>query len=93
MAARKYKGHFLFYLYRALGSSDETQVHLSLLHGTGSLKDETLYGELSQSYAEVSRMLFAFIQSVERRHERPHYLKGKAGEPDLPVADDPDPPF
>src|SRR5687767_13208827 len=44
---RKYRDSFLSYLWRALGSADETKEHLDYLHQTGSLKDPALYATLS----------------------------------------------
>ena len=42
-ALRKYKNEYLYYLYRALGSSEETVEHLHLLFRTKSFLDEKLY--------------------------------------------------
>ncbi len=89
---RRHKGLYLFYLYRALGSSDESQEHLKLLHETGSLVDLEAFKALMSNYMELSKKLFRFIQVVEQRYEKPHYLK------DLPLqdldsaVDDPGPP-
>jgi four helix bundle protein len=74
-AQRKYKGIYLSYLYRALGSSDETQEHLMFLFKTGSFKDKNLYDRLLSSYEKLSGKLFRFIRAVEGMHESPHYLK------------------
>ncbi len=74
-ALRKYKNEFLHYLWRAYGSSEETLEHLLLLFETESLKDEKLYHELAESYKQLNRMLFNYIQSVERTFETPTFLK------------------
>lgn len=86
-ALRKYKNEFLHYLWRAYGSSEETLEHLSLLFETSSLKDEKLYQDLSESYKQLNRMLFNYIQSVERPSETPAFLKDPTveynGDPNL----------
>ncbi|HKS16237.1 MAG TPA: four helix bundle protein [Planctomycetota bacterium] len=74
-AQRKYKGFYLSYLYRALGSSDETQEHLMLLFKSGSFKDKELYHKLLTSYENLSGKLFRFIRAVEGTHQSPRYLK------------------
>ena len=74
-AQRRYKGLYLSYLYRALGSSDETQEHLHYLKETGSLKDGALFELLLSSYTAVSGKLFSFITVVERQYELPRYLQ------------------
>jgi four helix bundle protein len=74
-ALRKYKNEFLHYLWRAYGSSEETLEHLSFLFETESLKDEKLFQELSENYKQLNRMLFNYIQSVERTFETPAFLK------------------
>jgi len=77
-ALRKYKAHFLVYLYRALGSADETQEHLRFLIKTASLSDVELGQTLLRAAEEVSQKLARFIQGVEREHDasrpllRPH---------------------
>ena len=45
-AYRRYKSQSLFYLTRALGSSDETQEHLLILKDTGSLTDPAVFQDL-----------------------------------------------
>lgn len=71
---RKYKGRFLSFPHHALGSADETQEHLKYLRDTYSLKDPAQIKALSMEASELSRMLFRFIQGVERLHETPSYL-------------------
>jgi len=73
-AQRKYKPLYLTYLYRALGSCEETEGHLRLLHKTGSLPDAALFEALSASCSELSRRLFRVIQVIERRYDTPHFL-------------------
>ena len=75
-ALRKYKAEYLHYLYRAYGSCEETGEHLILLRESGSLEDEKTLSGLRESYSELSKMLFGFIQAVEKRHDVPHYLGG-----------------
>ncbi len=74
-ALRKYKNEFLHYLWRAYGSSEETSEHLLYLCETESCKDEKLYQELSENYKRLNRMLFNYIQSVERTFDTPAFLK------------------
>jgi four helix bundle protein len=73
---RKYKAQYLLYLYRALGSSDESQEHLLLLRETGSLADAKTFRTLLAGCEKLSKKLFSLIQSVEQRYETPNYLKG-----------------
>lgn len=86
-AQRKHKGLYLSYLYRALGSSDETQEHLLFLGETGSLQDSDLFKSLLAGCSELSRKLFRFIQVIEQRYETPTYLK------DLPLQASDNPPM
>ena len=72
---RKYKGQFLIYLYRALGSSDETQEHLRLLRDTRSVSDFALCRNLLKSYEHLSGKIFSYICTVEWRHGVPRYLQ------------------
>ena len=85
---RKYKAQYLLYLYRALGSSDESQEHLLLLRETGSLADARTFKSLLAGCEKLSRKLFSLIQSVERRHETPNYLKDLPSQPVEPPLDD-----
>jgi four helix bundle protein len=90
-AQRKYKALYLSYLYRALGSSDETQEHLLLLKDTGSLADRAVHEELATKSAELSRKLFRFIQGVEQFHEVPNYLSDVPLEAFEPPPEDDEP--
>ncbi len=74
-ALRKYKNEYLHFLYHAFASCEETIEHLKNLKETESLKDNKTYNELSDSYSELSSMLFSFIASVENFHETPYFLK------------------
>jgi len=85
---RRYKALYLSYLYRALGSADETQEHLELLHETGSLSDAVVFRELQGASRGVSQMLARFIDGVERQHTRPHGPEDL--DPEVPTPDDPD---
>jgi four helix bundle protein len=79
-ALRKYKNEFAHYLWRAYGSSEETLEHLTFLFETESLKDEKLYQEFAEEYKHLNRMLFNYIQSVERTFETPAFLKEPSAE-------------
>ncbi len=68
-ALRRYKQEYLHYLLRALGSSLETVEHLDYLIETESMKDKDLYESLHDGYAELNRMLYSFIESVELHHD------------------------
>ena len=72
---RKHKGLYLSYLYRALGSSDETQEHLLLLRETRSLADAGVFDSLKAGCEELSKKLFNLIKVVEQKYETPNYLK------------------
>ena len=72
---RKHKGLYLSYLYRALGSSDESQEHLLLLRDTGSLADPAIFTSLNAGCEELSKKLFSLIRAVEQQYETPNYLK------------------
>jgi four helix bundle protein len=68
---RKYRDKFLFYLWQALGSADETKEHLAYLYETGSLKDSLLHAALSEQCAKLLAKLMTFIQGVEDKHTKP----------------------
>ena len=68
---RKYRDNFLFYLWRALGSADETKEHLAYLYETGSLKDPLLYAALTAECEKLLSKLMTFIQGVEAKHTKP----------------------
>ena len=90
-AMRKYKGQYLFYLYRAYGSAEETLEHLEYLYGTGSLRDKDLYEELLATNQELNRQLFRFIQGVERDHRDTFTVSEEEAEYVTPPEPDDDP--
>ncbi|MBA4311729.1 MAG: four helix bundle protein [Chlorobiaceae bacterium] len=72
---RRHKNEYLQYLHRASGSSQETIVHLNILHDTQSLSDENTFSELSERYDHLGRMIFRFIESIIAEHLTPNYVK------------------
>lgn len=70
---RKYRDEFLRYLYRSLGSSDETLEHLEILLETGSTV-EAEAKDLVASYGALSKMIARFIVGVERFHTTPVFI-------------------
>jgi len=74
-AQRKDKAQFLLYLYKALGSADETQEHLRHLIETGSLQDKAEGEALRTAAGDVSRKLVHFIKGIEREHDARPLLK------------------
>jgi four helix bundle protein len=68
---RKYRDEFIRYLYRSLGSSDETLEHLEYLHQTGSAVRNPEITDLISSYTSLSSQLARFIMGVERYHTTP----------------------
>jgi four helix bundle protein len=65
---RRYKQEFIRFLTFALASSDETIDHLSILYETESLKNQTLYHDLTERLDMLGRKLNNFLQSVEAGH-------------------------
>ena len=49
------------------------QEHLEYLYETKSLKDKSAFDEMINEYSELNKMLFSFIESVEKMLNR--YLK------------------
>ena len=74
-ALRKYKNEFLHYLYRAYGSSEESLEHLRYLFETKSMVDEKQFNDLEIEILKLNGKLFRFIQSVEKDHDTPAFLK------------------
>lgn len=72
---RRHKNEYLQYLHRALGSTEETSLHLKMLYETKSLQDEAIFKELSEKYERLGKMLFRFIEAVFREHCSPTYVK------------------
>ncbi len=67
-ALRRYKAEYIHYLLRAYASSMETVEHLEYLYETNSLKDKSAFDEMINEYSELNKMLFSFIESVEKMH-------------------------
>ena len=63
---RNYKQEYIHYLYRAYSECRETIQHLELLYETGSLKEKP--AKLFSEYSELSKMIYSFINSIEREH-------------------------
>lgn len=70
-ALRNYKNEYIHYLNRAYASNRETKEHIDFLFETDSLKDEKLYKRLSLEVVDLSKMIYSFIESVEREHKIP----------------------
>jgi four helix bundle protein len=68
---RKYRAEYIRYLYRALGSSDETLEHLEYLSETGSAAGHPEVRDYITSYKSLSAQVARFIQGVERSHGAP----------------------
>ena len=68
---RCYKLEFIKHLVYAHASCDETTDHLETLFETGSLADETLYGQLLAKLDLLGRKISRFIDSVEAGHRSP----------------------
>lgn len=68
---RCYKLEFIKHLVYAHASCDETTDHLETLFETGSLEDETLYGQLLAKLDLLGRKISRFIDSVEAGHRSP----------------------
>lgn len=74
-ALRKYKAEYIRYLFRAYASSMETIEHLEYLYETDSLRDKSTFNELITKYSELNKMLYSFIESVEREHSTDFFKK------------------
>ena len=72
---RRHKNEYLQYLHRALGSCDETLLHLKMLYQTGSLTNHDTFKDLSEEYDHLGKMIFRFIESVNTEHLTPSYIK------------------
>lgn len=71
---RRHKNEYLQYLHRALGSCQETRMHLHILFQTGSLSSRVVFDELNEEYHRLGRMIFRFIESVNKSHTLPPYM-------------------
>lgn len=65
---RRYKQDFIRFLVYAHASCDETIDHLEVLHETGSLKNDTLFGQLQKGLNQLGGKLNRFIAAVENQH-------------------------
>lgn len=65
-AHRIYRGGFIVYLVRAVGSSDETIEHLEYLDQTGSARACPEMKRLIDSYVSLSKQIAMFLSSVRR---------------------------
>jgi four helix bundle protein len=65
---RRYKLDYVRFLTYALASCCETTDHLETLK-TGSLRDESVFNELSATLDQLGRKLNRFLQSVEAHHD------------------------
>lgn len=74
---RRHKNEYLQYLHRALGSCEETILHLGILYETDSLREEVIYKDLTARYDQLGKMLFRFIETVFSEHLTPAYTKGR----------------
>lgn len=66
---RRYKADFIKFLIYSHSSVDETRDHLETLFETGSLTDKTTFHHISNHLDQVGRMLYTFIQSIEKRKD------------------------
>ena len=65
---RRYKQEFIKHLVYAHASCDETNDHLDTLFGTGSLKDEPLFRDLTARLDLLGRKTHSFLEAVEKGH-------------------------
>ena len=65
---RRYRQEFIHFLTYAQASCDETTDHLEMLFETGSLKDESLFKDLSKRLDLLGRKINLFTRSVEVAH-------------------------
>lgn len=63
---KKYINDYLQFLIYAHSSVDETRDHLENLFETGSLQDQKLFDSISIELNKLGRMLYRFIQRVEK---------------------------
>lgn len=68
---RNYKNEYIHYLNRAYASNRETKEHLDFLFETESLKDKEVYKRFSSETIALSKMIYSFIESIEREHKIP----------------------
>lgn len=65
---RRYKQEFMRFLTYSIASCDETRTHLQMLHDTGSLQNDGIFGDFQLRYQELGAMIMAFIKAVDRKH-------------------------
>ncbi len=61
---RRYKNDFIRFLIYALASCDETRDHVEFLYETGSLKDESLFQDLSKQYDILGKKINTFLKEL-----------------------------
>lgn len=66
---RNYKADYIHSLYRSYTECEETGEHLKFLYETDSLKDKELFEYFYKEYDELGKMIFSFINSVEKGHK------------------------
>lgn len=64
---RRYKSDFIRFLVYAHSSVDETRDHLETLFETGSLTDKKTYERISEKLNQTGRMIYRYLQSIEKR--------------------------
>ena len=67
---------FKFLIY-ALASCDETRDHLEFLFETGSLKDASLFQDLSKQYDILGKKINTFLKRVIEQHLAPKEVIGQ----------------
>ena len=72
---RRHTNEYLQYLHRAFASCEETSLHLNILYETRSLKDQSVFSDLLNSYSQLGKMIFRFIESVASNHLPPLYVR------------------
>lgn len=63
---RKYTNDYVRFLIYAHSSVDVTRDHLETLYETGSLKNQNTFNDISERLNILGKMLFRFIQKVEK---------------------------
>jgi len=74
---KRYRNDFIRFLIYALASCDETRDHLELLFETGSLKDSSLFEDLSKQYDILGRKINTFLKRVIEQHLVPKEVSGQ----------------
>lgn len=64
---RRYKADFILFLVYAHSSVDDTRDHLETLFETGSYNDQTEFKRISEKLDQTGKMIYKYIQSVEKR--------------------------